>query len=169
MSHIIERVLLHMQIICICNKTCNNHDMKRESQFRDYLQLAGERVTAPRLGVFRLLMRYAPMPLSKLIVLAKEDGIDTVTVYRTVDLFRKLGLVQEIGYGRHRRFELSDNFQIHHHHFTCTVCGQMTDFDSETIEAELQRMGVRLGFEIHSHQLEAAGRCARCLVAPKVA
>ncbi len=136
--------------------------MNREQQFKDHLRTAGERVTAPRLSVFRALLRHSPMPMSKLIVKARADGVDPVTTYRTVDLFRKLGLVQEVGMGRNRLMELSDNYQAHHHHFTCLMCGKIDDFDSSALEYELQRIGGELGAEISWHQLEITGTCAGC-------
>jgi Fur family ferric uptake transcriptional regulator len=136
--------------------------MEREEQFKDRLRTAGERVTTPRLGVFRILMRQAPLPMAKLIARAREDGIDTVTTYRTVELFRTLALVQEMGLGRNRLLELSDDYQSHHHHFTCVKCGKIVDFDSQMVEADLRGVGERMGFVIRSHQLEVTGLCADC-------
>lgn len=136
--------------------------MKREEQFKEHLRAAGERVTTPRLGLFRILLRHAPIAMAKLILRAREDGIDPVTTYRTIELFRRLALVQELGMGRNRLLELSDSYHAHHHHFTCVVCGRISDFDSEAIEGELHEVGAELGFEIHSHQLEITGVCAEC-------
>jgi Fe2+ or Zn2+ uptake regulation protein len=136
--------------------------MDHEQKFKDHLRAAGERVTSTRLGIFRILLRHAPIAMSKLIAKAQEDGIDPVTTYRTVDLFRKQALVQDLGMGRHRLLELSDRYHAHHHHFTCLTCGKISDFDSEAIESELHKVGVETGFEIRSHQLEVTGVCAAC-------
>jgi Fur family ferric uptake transcriptional regulator len=100
--------------------------------------------------------------MAKLIAKAQGDGIDPVTTYRTVDLFRKLSLVQELGMGRNRLLELGDSYHAHHHHLACVVCGKISDFDSEAIETELRKVGGGLGFEIRSHQVEATGVCAEC-------
>lgn len=102
------------------------------------------------------------MPMARLIGRAQADGIDPVTTYRTVDLFRRLGLVQEVGLGRNRMLELGDDYHAHHHHVICSACGKVTDFDSEVIENDLARVAKTLGFEITSHQLEATGVCAAC-------
>jgi Fur family ferric uptake transcriptional regulator len=136
--------------------------MQYEQQFKDSLRASGERLTTARLGVFRILARYSPLPMSKLIDKASENGIDPVTTYRTVNLFCKLLLVQEVGFGKKRMFELSDTYNSHHHHFTCTRCGKISDFDSDVIEDDLQRVSEELGFEIRSHQLEVTGVCANC-------
>ena len=136
--------------------------MTTEENFKTTLTSAGERVTTPRLLVFRALTRNGPMSMPKLIDAARTDNIDKVTVYRTVELLRKLGLLQEVGLGRHRLFELSDYLHGHHHHFTCIVCGKIIDFDSSVIEADLTRIGADLGFTVHSHQLELTGTCEAC-------
>jgi Fur family ferric uptake transcriptional regulator len=137
--------------------------MNREAQFTERLRAAGERLTSPRMAVFKILMRQAPLPMAQLIAGGREEGLDTVTVYRTVDLFRKLGLIQEVGLGRNRLLELNDDYQAHHHHVMCLECGRITDFDSTVIEVDLARLAADLGFEIRSHQLEATGICADCL------
>ncbi len=138
--------------------------MEREQQFKDRLRVAGERLTSPRLGIFRILVRQAPVAMSKLIARSQADGIDPVTVYRTIDLFRRLGLVAEVGLGRSRLLELTDDSQLHHHHLTCLGCGKLVDFDSRVIEVELMRLGTELGFAIRSHQLEATGLCGDCRI-----
>lgn len=102
------------------------------------------------------------MPMARLISRSQADGIDPVTVYRTIELFQKLMLVQEVGLGRHRLLELSDDYHAHHHHVMCVGCGRITDFDSAVIEADLARVAEELGFDIRSHQLEATGLCATC-------
>lgn len=142
--------------------------MEREQQFKDRLRMAGERLTSPRLGIFRILVRQAPVAMAKLIARAQADGIDPVTTYRTVDLFRKLGLVAEVGLGRNRLLELSDEVETHHHHLSCLLCGKVVDFDNAVIEAELARVGEKRGFVIRSHQLEATGVCADCAAKPKM-
>ena len=136
--------------------------MNHEQQFKDHLRATGERVTTTRLGIFRVLLRHAPIAMNRLIAKAQDDGIDPVTTYRTIDLFRKLGLVQELGMGRNRLFELSDRYHAHHHHFSCVNCGKISDFDSEAIELELHNVGAETGFDIRSHQLEVTGVCADC-------
>jgi Fur family ferric uptake transcriptional regulator len=137
--------------------------MNREQQFKTQLRSAGERVTTARLAIYRVLLRHSPLSMPKLLEKVREDGIDTVTCYRTLDLFRKLGLAQDVGLGRNRLIELTDDSYIHHHHVWCTVCGKVTDFDSPAIEEELARVSQKLGVKISSHQLEAYGVCASCL------
>lgn len=136
--------------------------MNFENGFKAALTAAGERITSPRLVVFRLLTRNGPISMHKLISAANQDNIDKVTVYRTIDLLRKMGLIQEVGLGRNRLLELSDAYHSHHHHFTCLSCGTITDFDSAIIESNLKQIGEQLGFTVRNHQVELTGTCKEC-------
>jgi Fur family ferric uptake transcriptional regulator len=136
--------------------------MKQELQFKDQLRKSGERVTTARLSVYRVLSRYSPISMAKLLEKVQQDGVDPVTCYRTLDLFRRLVLVQDVGLGRNRLIELTDGSHAHHHHIWCQSCGKVTDFDSTIIEDELKRVSEKLGVSITSHQLEAYGVCCDC-------
>lgn len=136
--------------------------MNQEQVFKNHLRAAGERITAPRIGIFRVLLRQGPISMPLLIAKANEDGIDQVTTYRTIDLLRKLGHVQEVGLGKKRLLELSDHYQAHHHHAVCVSCGKLYDFDSKAIEDELKRVGEQLGLTVYAHQVEVSGVCGRC-------
>jgi Fe2+ or Zn2+ uptake regulation protein len=135
----------------------------KDEAFINRLKGAGERVTTPRLSIFRLLRQYSPLPMSKLATRSKADGIDLVTVYRSIALFKKLELVQEIGVGNKRLLELSDDFGVHHHHFWCSICGKIIDFDNESFERSLENAATKLGIRIQSHQVEVVGICRECL------
>ena len=140
--------------------------MKQEQVFKDQLRKNGERVTTARLGVYRVLSRYSPISMPKLLEKVQLDGIDPVTCYRTLDLFRRLGFVQDVGLGRNRLIELTDGSHAHHHHIWCQNCGKVIDFDSAVIEDELARISEKLGVSITSHQLEAYGVCRDCAKLP---
>src|SRR5580704_8027616 len=135
----------------------------QEHQFVNRLKLANERVTAPRLQIFRILRQHSPLSMSSLRQRARANGVDTVTVYRTVALFKRLNLVQEIGVGSYRMLELTDGFGEHHHHLWCTSCGQTLEFDDQSMEQSMTAAADRLGIQIESHQLEIVGICSSCL------
>lgn len=136
--------------------------MHLEQQCIGRLRQQGERVTAPRLMIFRLLVRHSPIKMARLIALAKRDSIDQVTVYRTIRLFKQLEIADEVGWGSNRRFELSGNYHAHHHHATCLRCGNIADFDSQALEQTIAAVVKATGFTMRSHQVEITGLCSAC-------
>ena len=138
-------------------------NLAHEEQFISRLKATGERITSPRLALFRTFRQYSPLAIRKLTSIAKSNGIDPVTVYRTIALFKRLNLVQEIGVGNRRLLELTDDFGQHHHHFWCTSCGKILDFDDESLEKTMHQAADSLGISIESHQLEITGLCKDCL------
>lgn len=122
----------------------------------------GERVSSPRLAVFRALKRKNAISIPDLVNAMEESAIEPSTTYRNIKLFRELGMVRDIVTGGKRMIELTDSFRGHHHHFWCRNCGKLIDFDDAGIEKELQTLAARLNFQIMSHQLDISGLCAKC-------
>jgi len=98
-------------------------------------------------------------------------GIGLTTVYRTLELLVKLGLVSKYDFGDGRsRFELLLNpeMQDHHHHLVCTKCGRVinyTDFiEEETKFLEKAEKGLcnKYKFKIYSHIIQFYGICDKC-------
>src|SRR5437868_2920376 len=87
------------------------------------LKNGGASLTKPRRAVFDLLLGQEPQSMQVLI--KRADGkLDRATVYRTVDLFERPGIVHRLNIGWKYKIELSDVFVGHHHHFHCTNCGK---------------------------------------------
>ena len=120
-------------------------------------------VTKARLLVFRLLVSAAgPQSISQLIRSSKET-VDRVSVYRTIELYEKLGIVQRINIGWKYKLELSDIFLEHHHHISCINCGRVFAIEEEAgVEKLIEKLGESSGFILTSHQLELQGYCSKC-------
>ena len=81
------------------------------------------------------------------------------TVYRNLKLLAGQGLIQELDSGGFGRY---DGNLSRHHHFTCQVCGQISDL-TEPVDRNLdRRVTSRTGLEIWRHRIEFYGRCAAC-------
>ena len=131
------------------------------NRFRKLLQESGHFVTAPRMRLFGLLQNHPALTLKELIKLEKKH--DTVTVYRNIELFEKLGIINKLRLGWTTKIELSDIFHHHHHHMTCINCGTVKVLkDNQTLETEIARISSRLGFKSTDHQLEISGLCKNC-------
>jgi Fur family ferric uptake transcriptional regulator len=119
------------------------------------------RLTESRRAVFQALLGQEPQTMRQLV--AACPTIDRASVYRTVILFERLGIIQRLQIGWKYKLELTEDFSHHHHHLTCLHCGRVISFDeSPALEAELRRIAVANNFAVQSHQLEIQGLCERC-------
>ena len=90
---------------------------------------------------------------------------DLVTVYRTLNAFENIGIVQSIpmeenGY----LFELTEP-NDHYHHFICREC-HLTERLDFCMGEELEKQAQKLGFSEVTHLMEVYGTCKDCQVEP---
>jgi Fe2+ or Zn2+ uptake regulation protein len=124
-------------------------------------------ITHARTAVFTALQNGGPLTMHELI---KNCGatVDRASVYRTVALFERLGIIQRIQIGWKYRIELSDTFQHHHHHLHCIHCGSITALPEDPeLEKRLQSLFQASGFAAEDHTLEVRGVCRNCRVNKK--
>lgn len=89
--------------------------------------------------------------------------LDRASLYRTVSLFERLGIVQRLYIGWKYKVELSDIFSHHHHHISCLGCGKIVAITEEAeIEQLISNIAAQHGFNAQGHQLEVRGYCATC-------
>lgn len=132
-----------------------------EANLKANLRAHNLSLTTSRLTVLNALLTHKPQTISELI--ANCPTINRASVYRTVDLFEKLGICQRVRFGWKYKLELSDKFQAHHHHMTCTECGISTEVPEDTtLERRLHELATLQGFTPIDHQIEIRGMCARC-------
>lgn len=121
----------------------------------------GYSLTNPRQIVFDALQDAEPQTMQQVVKACPE--IDQSSVYRVIDLFIKLGIVQKLQIGWKYKLELSDEFHDHHHHLTCTRCGKIIPFEEgKRFEQYLQFISKAHDFEVRDHQLEIQGLCSSC-------
>ncbi len=128
------------------------------------LSEAGERVTSPRRAVAALVAaRDGHFTAAQLLADTGAGGsaVGRATVFRTLDLFAELGLVE--------RLDLPDGSHAfvacepaHHHHAICTRCGRSADVADEALAETLSALGREVGFRVTGHRLEVFGLCAAC-------
>ena len=89
--------------------------------------------------------------------------MDRASVYRTVDLFEKLGIVNRLQIGWKYKLELSNAFAGHHHHATCMQCGKVIAFEEDIdLESDILKLATDMNFILTSHSLELRGLCGDC-------
>ena len=126
----------------------------------------GYRLTAPRRAVLETLAReQVHLTPEELYRRARRRyaKLGLVTVYRTLELLERLGMVQRVhsAPGCHS-FALVRLAGAHHHQLICRDCGRVEEFSDCRLERVLQELQARTGFAIESHQVEVIGRCPEC-------
>ena len=94
-------------------------------------------------------------------VVAKYPQVNISTVYRTLELLKRLGLVTETDFGEGRvRYHPAG--KGHHHHLVCQQCGAIIDLD-ETVLTSLKDVLLReYQFSADLRHLAIFGRCVKC-------
>lgn len=132
------------------------------NQLKATLKDSGYSLTHPREAVFMSLQNQEPLTMKQMAEACNQ--IDRASVYRTISLFEKLGVVHRIQIGWKYKIELSDDFHHHHHHLTCLKCGRVIPFeeDDELLQS-LNSVANSHNFSIETHQLEVQGLCDQCV------
>jgi Fur family ferric uptake transcriptional regulator len=126
------------------------------------LKKRGYSVTKTRQAVFNALTDAGPITMAQLTNKVRAHA-DRASVYRTVELFERLGIVNRLQIGWKYKIELSDLFTEHHHHATCILCGNVTSLEEDAqLEAGITQLAQAADFTIKSHSLEIRGICAIC-------
>lgn len=126
------------------------------------LKKEGASLTKPRQLVFDLLFNQEPQSMQVLAQRA-ANKVDRATVYRTVELFERLGIVHRLNIGWKYKIELSDVFHGHHHHFYCTNCHKTYPLPANSmLETMIDSAAGKSGFSPRGHQLEIFGLCNQC-------
>lgn len=88
---------------------------------------------------------------------AIDAGISLATVYRSMRLFEEIGIIQrhDFGDGRARYEEARGD---HHHHLIDIESGEVVEFEDAELEAAVERIARRLGYEMIGQRLEVFGR-----------
>lgn len=123
------------------------------------------RLTTPRILVFEAL-NAATHPLGVADIIRRCPTIDATSVYRTIDLFTKLGITTSVSHGWKQRYELAEPFQPHHHHIRCTACEKLIDIDWPDLETHIEALSQKYSFTVTGHSFELSGLCETCATHP---
>lgn len=126
------------------------------------LRRVGQRVTPQRLAILGALAPGAHLSADEVFARVEPllPGVNRSTVYRTLELFRDLGLVSmtDLGGGA-RQFELID---APHHHLICHRCGAILELDDVLVEPLRDAIRDRYRFTPAIDHLALFGFCAAC-------
>ena len=135
----------------------------RLRQFTEAGRRAGIKLTHQRLVIYEAVARATDHPNAETVYAAVREQIPTVsldTVYRTLALLVKLGLLDKLG-ATHETMRFDGNMAPHHH-FICTRCGATHDFYSASFDALALPDEVCSFGQVQKVQVEVRGVCQRC-------
>ena len=140
---------------------------QKPGHLQHQLALRGIRLTRQRRVVLEV-MDTAPRHLDAGEILSRAQKIDPritrVTVYRTLDLLKHQGLIDELDLLHlrgHRHFYESHGPRDHIH-VACLRCGKVREFESELYEQLKQQIAQDCGMEITTMRTEVGGYCSSC-------
>jgi len=94
-------------------------------------------------------------------IVAKYPNVNISTVYRTLELLKRLGLVTEtdMGEGRVRYHPANKG---HHHHLICRECGAIIELDEPLLAPLKSALLQEYKFSADLKHLAIFGRCVNC-------
>ena len=94
-------------------------------------------------------------------IVVKYPNVNISTVYRTLELLKRLGLVTEtdLGGGRVRYHSAEKG---HHHHLVCQECGAIIDLDESVLSSLRDTLLREYKFIADLRHLAIFGRCVSC-------
>ena len=148
----------------------HSHSHKRQdlSALKNRLRGQSRKITGPRAAILEIL-RAHPHPLTNKEVFselrkAKKVPCDLATIYRSMHLLEKMGMVKRFDFGDgSARFELvGENDDGHHHHLVCTKCSEVVEIE-ECFPEEIEKaIAAKNRFKSVTHKLEFFGICPDC-------
>jgi Fur family ferric uptake transcriptional regulator len=93
---------------------------------------------------------------------AGPDGAapDTSTIYRTLELLERLGLVWHTHLGKGA--PVYHAAEHPHLHVVCQVCGEISSVDPTLLEEAAERLAADLGFTVDVGHVALSGTCRAC-------
>lgn len=136
---------------------------RRLERYQAVAKRAGIKLTPQRLEIFRIVAASEEHPSAEVVhqaVRARMPMVSLDTVYRTLWLLTDLGLLATLG-PRQDSVRFDANLEQHHHYF-CTRCGRVLDFDSAELNAlRIPERVNDFGLILSAH-VEVRGICAAC-------
>ena len=133
----------------------------------DELSSSGIRITAQRRAVIEVIQDARKhLDAVTLLTAAKErvPSIDRATVYRTIDLLKRLGLIDELDLmhleGEKHFYEVKSRKD--HIHLACFHCGRIEEFSAPLFERLKQEINQEARFRVRVARMEVGGTCSTC-------
>ncbi len=128
------------------------------------LRQGGVRVTPQRLAIAEAVLNSTDHPTVQQIherVQQHFPSMTLATVYSTLGVLSKSGLIQELPFAKQSRYESN---VLPHVNLVCIGCGSITDADesSETIVRLREQVSTETSFHVMWQRIDFHGWCPSC-------
>jgi len=127
------------------DRKLSRRNTEQRELIREILQQAGKHLDADE--IYQQARRRSP-------------SISLSTVYRNLQLFKQMGLVEEHQFGSHRYYEPAP--QAKHHHLVCLGCGRVFEFKCPSTERLKSTISKEEGFRVTDAEVRLSGYCPEC-------
>ena len=130
----------------------------------EVLNTAGVRVTNQRTLIMEIIRQgRGHLDAAEIYRRAREREarISLSTVYRTLQVLKKLGLVEELHFDdTHHHYEVKPSAE--HHHLVCLGCGRVIEFRLPLSRYIKEKVVAAKEFDIAETEVRMTGYCAKC-------
>lgn len=139
-----------------------------EQELKEMLKQCGYKFTGQRSAVLEVLLKYRGKHLSTeeiyKYVRDTNPEIGLATVYRTLTILDRLGLVMKLdlddGFSR---YELARQNEDHrHHHLICSNCGSVSEVEEDLLDSLEEQILLKNDFLVKDHRVKFYGLCSHC-------
>jgi Fur family ferric uptake transcriptional regulator len=137
-----------------------------EGPLAERLRASGRRLTAPRrqvLAAVTALEHATPEAIGAHLreeAAAEGAAPDTSTIYRTLEVLERLGLVWHTHLGKGA--PVYHAAEHPHLHVVCASCGEIASADPELLSGAAERLAADLGFTVDVGHVALSGTCRAC-------
>jgi Fur family ferric uptake transcriptional regulator len=130
--------------------------------FVGFLRREGFNVTRSRLVILQALADLPRHFEASELWAAVRPRVSPATVYRTLSLLEKAGLVRKVGFGEaHAHYERAFGREDHGH-LVCRVCGKIWEFPMGEARRVVEKAAKEKDFNLEEIVVQGYGVCSDC-------
>lgn len=136
-------------------------------KYLERLKQGQAKITNQRIEILKIFLANPTVHLTAEDVMEKlaSDQAGIATVYRTLELFCRLGILKKVNYvdNEFAQYDLIDISLPHfHHHLICDVCGKIIEINDDLLGSVEKTVKKRFNFLVKNHELVMNGICEAC-------
>ena len=140
-----------------------SRSQKSDASIIETLRKKGYKATTQRIAICRFVLHSREHPSAQRIydeVKKVHPTVSLATVYKTLQILREQGLIQELDLPESMaRF---DSYVEPHVNLVCLQCGKIQDFDDNAAREMVERVSAQAEFTRTGQRIDIYGLCKTC-------